>query len=309
MSTNFEDPESDLSNWISQAEAARLQSVSRQAINKLVQSGRIRSREIGGHVLVSRTDLNQFRPQPSGRPKSSESRDVERVKRLIDVCSPEDRQEILVYLKSLFPPLALETRLNASAELILEAIDLSGDLTIRMIRGVIAEAAFRIHVVRKLPNFQSLQISGDQSFDYVLQENDFDPVRVQVKLQRSIKNEPMLTKNTGRKNSYTSNMFVVETQRTRSGRVSSTGELTRPYRFNEFDILAVCMYPSTRKWNDFRYTLARWLIRKPHDASLLATFQPLPTEINDDWTDDFETCAAWLREGSEKTIRGKETSI
>ena len=32
-----------------------------------------------------------------------------------------------------------------------------------------------------------------------------------------------------------------------------TGLATRPYRFGEFDILAVSMHPSTNDWNRFMY--------------------------------------------------------
>lgn len=67
MSTDFK-PE----DWISQAEAARLRGVTRQAIAKLVRNDRIRSAEIGGHVLIHRDDLANFTPKKAGRPKSHE---------------------------------------------------------------------------------------------------------------------------------------------------------------------------------------------------------------------------------------------
>lgn len=56
--------------WISQAEAARIRGVSRQAITKLVAKGRLRSVEIGGRVLVRREDVERFEPLPAGRPKA-----------------------------------------------------------------------------------------------------------------------------------------------------------------------------------------------------------------------------------------------
>ena len=70
MSTNF--PEEPLvpSDWISQAEAARLRGVSRQAIAKLIRNGRLRSTIIGGRVLVSRADVVSFERRAAGRPKS-----------------------------------------------------------------------------------------------------------------------------------------------------------------------------------------------------------------------------------------------
>jgi excisionase family DNA binding protein len=70
LSTNFPDEPLVPSDWISQAEAARLRRVSRQAIAKLIRNGRLKSTVIGGHVLVSRADVLSFQPRAAGRPKS-----------------------------------------------------------------------------------------------------------------------------------------------------------------------------------------------------------------------------------------------
>jgi excisionase family DNA binding protein len=64
MSSNFRDP----SDWISQAEAARVRGVSRQAIALLVKRGRLPVLRIGGRLLVRRKDVEQFTPEPGGRP-------------------------------------------------------------------------------------------------------------------------------------------------------------------------------------------------------------------------------------------------
>jgi excisionase family DNA binding protein len=56
-------------DWISQADAARVRGVSRQAIAKLVRTKRLRTMEIGGHVLIRRDDILDFRPKKAGRPK------------------------------------------------------------------------------------------------------------------------------------------------------------------------------------------------------------------------------------------------
>jgi hypothetical protein len=55
--------------WITQAEAARLRNVSRQAIAKLVANARLRTLEIGGRTFVSLADVVSFEPNPPGRPK------------------------------------------------------------------------------------------------------------------------------------------------------------------------------------------------------------------------------------------------
>lgn len=73
MSTNLSRP-IDISDWISQAEAARSRQVSKQAISKLVRKGRIRSIKIGGHVLVYRGDVEAFEPKPAGRPRIAKER-------------------------------------------------------------------------------------------------------------------------------------------------------------------------------------------------------------------------------------------
>ena len=71
MSTHFNKPPIDLAEWISQAEAARLRNVSRQAIAKLVGNGRLRTLELGGRSFVSRADVLSFERNPPGRPKGA----------------------------------------------------------------------------------------------------------------------------------------------------------------------------------------------------------------------------------------------
>ena len=61
----------DPSEWITQAEAARLRHVTRQAIAKLVGNGRLRTLNVGGRSFVSRTDVLAFEPNPPGRPKGT----------------------------------------------------------------------------------------------------------------------------------------------------------------------------------------------------------------------------------------------
>jgi len=58
-------------DWISQAEAARLRGVTRQAIASLVKKGKLTTFEIGGNVLVNKVEVEAFEPSPGGRPKGS----------------------------------------------------------------------------------------------------------------------------------------------------------------------------------------------------------------------------------------------
>jgi len=111
--------------------------------------------------------------------------DTDQIKRLLSLCSPAQRQEILRYLREEFPIHPLEVELHTQAEIILEAIHRSGGLTLRMIRGVIAEAAFEIEVVERLEGWRSVTPQGDLPYDFLLDDGQ-GVVRVQVKLQRSL---------------------------------------------------------------------------------------------------------------------------
>jgi excisionase family DNA binding protein len=56
--------------WISQAEAARIRGVSPQAITRLIQKGRFKPLEVGGRLLLKRTEVENYRAKQSGRPKT-----------------------------------------------------------------------------------------------------------------------------------------------------------------------------------------------------------------------------------------------
>jgi excisionase family DNA binding protein len=65
----------DASQWISQAEAARLRGVSRQAIAELVRRGRFKTLSIGGKTLLRRSEVEEFQPKPPGpSPKGKHQR-------------------------------------------------------------------------------------------------------------------------------------------------------------------------------------------------------------------------------------------
>jgi excisionase family DNA binding protein len=61
--------ESSINDWISQVEAARIRGVSKQAIAKLIARKRLSAREIGGRMLVRRSEVEAFVPMPIGRPR------------------------------------------------------------------------------------------------------------------------------------------------------------------------------------------------------------------------------------------------
>jgi hypothetical protein len=231
--------------------------------------------------------------------------DLERLKKALEGYTREERRALFNILRREFPVHALEVRLGASAEVILEAIDRSSDLTLRGVRGVIAEAAFKEHVVVPLlaRGWREEAIAGDSAFDFRL-VSEGTSVTIQVKMQRQKNQRPMGAREASKRLfPDATGMWVVETQRTRGG-VDTNGLSTRPYRFGAFDILAVSMHPSSGDWSTFRYTLGRWLIPSPTDSSRIFKYQPVSPLPNDDWTDNLPQAIDWFRnEAQIKEIR------
>ena len=223
---------------------------------------------------------------------------IEQIKEMLSRCSVGQRREIFEYLRAEFLIHPIEEKLNTQAEIILEAIDRASDLTLRGIRGVIAEASFEITVVNRLTGWEDITPDGNFPYDFLLRDS-VGSVRIQVKMQR-LKHHIPMTANQAYK-FLPSDHWVTETQRTRGGKDASGGD-TRPYRYGEFDILAVSMHPSTKDWSKFMYAIDAWLMPRPDKPNLLLKFQPVAKTPNDCWTDDFETCVSWFRAGEKKII-------
>jgi hypothetical protein len=234
-----------------------------------------------------------------GKRKREAVADVNDIKLLIEQCSDEQLKQIFQYLRTKIHIHPIEEKLNCKAEIILEAIDRASDLTLRGIRGIIAESAFKYEVLEKTANLNDVTPNGNDAFDFEI-EDAKGRIKIQVKMQRQKNKRPMTAKE-GYK-ILSPDMFVVETQRTRGGKDPRTGADTRPYRFGEFDLLAVSMHPSTNDWSSFKYTVARWLLPRPDNANLLLKFQPVAKGANDDWTDDLVTCIGWFRTDINKKI-------
>jgi hypothetical protein len=204
------------------------------------------------------------------------------IKRLLEQASSEERLEVLKFLRDRFQ-LALhplESRWNTTAEVILEAIDRSGDLTQRGIRGILAEAIFLARVVpEQLPRWRIVAFEGDQPYDVLLDDGN-GPVRVQVKLQRKEKGIPKLHRGSP-------DHFVVETQRTRGG-TRPNQEQSRPYRRDEFDVLAVNLHPSGGDWTSFIYCAVHDLKVRASEPTLLEVMQPIPMKESEVWSRDFD---------------------
>ena len=56
----------DPAQWVSQAEAAGMRGVTRQAIARLVGKGRFTKLLVGGRTLLRRSEVEDFKPKPPG---------------------------------------------------------------------------------------------------------------------------------------------------------------------------------------------------------------------------------------------------
>ena len=240
---------------------------------------------------------------------------LDQIKNLINKCSEDERKTLKAHLRMLVPH-DLEKDWDIDADTILSAISRSSDLTKRGVRGIIAEATFINEVVPDVAaiGWRNLSINGDHPYDVLLEKGN-RRVRIQVKLQRLEKGAPRLYYP---KHYKEGSLYVVEVQKTRSGEKSTqttlrgtdtkikatttVTEQTRPYRFGDFDFLAVNMHPSSGNWRDFRYTLGSWLLPRSTDEKKIEIFQPIAATPSDVWTDDLATCLQWLESGRQHRV-------
>jgi excisionase family DNA binding protein len=69
FSTSFSKRALVADEWISQSEAARIRGVTPQAIGRLIKKGRFHIFRIGGKVLLNRREVENYKPQRTGRPR------------------------------------------------------------------------------------------------------------------------------------------------------------------------------------------------------------------------------------------------
>lgn len=219
---------------------------------------------------------------------------------MIDAAPPEVQRAVLARLREHLPIHPLEKSWGVPAEVILEAISRASDLSQRGVRGLIAEAYFEQRILPSYAEWMQESAAGNEAFDFLLRRDDVT-IRIQVKSQRRKGGRPMRASEAYRR--FSEDKLVVETQKTRAG-TDSAGASTRPYRFGEFDILAVSLEASTRDWTQFRYTVADWLLpRSDGEPALILKFQPVSLRPDEDWTDDLGTAIRWLLERRPKRIR------
>jgi hypothetical protein len=227
---------------------------------------------------------------------------VGNILKLINELSPKQKQEVFDYLRTSCINHPLEREWNASAEVILDAIAQSGDLTQRGVKGVIADRAFHRIVVPELERagWITHPIVGDLPYDAEVSRNG-SRVTVQVKMQRRERGQPKERLVDGQPH------WVVEVQKTRSGQ-DADGASTRPYAFGNFDVLAVNLYASSGDWSHFVYTVANWLLPRTDDANLIAVMQPVSQAPSDRWTRNFDEAVEWLRSGELRRLVAFDSS-
>jgi hypothetical protein len=208
--------------------------------------------------------------------------DFDRILQLVRECNPDQKQRIFGEIRELIVVHELERKFNVRAETILEAVARASDLVQRGVRGVIAETVFALEVVPMLRGWRDNTLKGDYPYD-VQVTNGAQQVRIQVKLQRRMQGQPKMMSRDGTRG-QPKDHFVVEVQRTRRG--LRDGENTRPYRFGEFDLLAVCMEPSKGDWHAFMYAPAAALVPDLRNPRIIRTLQPVPSSDTDIWTSD-----------------------
>jgi hypothetical protein len=244
---------------------------------------------------------------------------LDRVIEFIDRCSEKDRKSLLEYLRRKLPRHPLEEKWDIDAETILTAIHRSPDLTQRGVRGILAEAVFERDILPGVEKLGWRIVSaplGDFPYDFHL-EKQGRRATIQVKLQRIERGIPKRYQ----PRQYTAELYVVEVQKTRSGKkrqqetpttLYSGDESTRPYAFGDFDILAVNMQPTTHTWTDFRCTVGTWLIPRKTNSRLIEIFQPVSLQPNDVWTDRLDVCLDWFQTGvrrkARRLLRGLEVA-
>ncbi len=200
----------------------------------------------------------------------------------------------------------LEQEWGVPAEAILSAIARATDLTRRGIRGILAESIFEQAVIPILIShgWKCMETVGDKPYDFLIAQGK-TRLGIQVKLQRKQRGVPMGYPIIRRETlvGAPTELVCVEVQKTRSGQAA--GKATRPYRFGEFDILAVNLQPSTGDWNRFMFTPASWLLQRKTDPDLIEIFQPVSLTTDPYWTDNVITCIGWSQNKKVRKLYAK----
>jgi hypothetical protein len=230
---------------------------------------------------------------------------VEELTTLILALPERERALVLENIQKSLPRHPTEVRLKADSRTLLEAIARANDFSIRGIEGIIAEAVFAIDILPGLKGWSEHAKPADAPFDFLLRRQArVGDVRLQFKMQRREKHVPLMASGAAKRRWRSlDTFFVVEVQKTRGGKTAS-GKKSRPYRFGEFDLLAVSLGASTGYWGDVAFTVANWLLPTESEPDAIRTLQPVNPAESDDWTRSFERAIEWLDSRKQRTIEG-----
>lgn len=221
--------------------------------------------------------------------------ELNELRSLIAALSPQQQRDLFKPLLQNHLVHPLEAQWNISADFVLEAIARSQDITKRGVRGIIAELCFNNYIIEPIRHrgWIPQPIFGDQPFDAHLSNGNRE-IKIQVKNQRLKRGIPLTAiEQSARKFAGFPGWWIAECQKTRTG-TDADGAATRPYRFGEFDILAVCLHPSTNDWTRFIFTPGARLLPRPTDPGLIEIMQPVPPTRQGNWTDSLEECISWI---------------
>jgi hypothetical protein len=160
----------------------------------------------------------------------------------------------------------LEATLNATARDILDAVS-SGFRAQVDVKGKLAE----LYLFRVLEASQKEGPISELRWSDTDGEPDFFLCYKGHRLSMQCKN---VRSGKGRCRGGEAGSFRVELQKTRGGIDIRTGEKTRLYRPDEFDIVAVCLFNQERVWK-YVYAAARDLARHHKHADRLEVMHPI----------------------------------
>lgn len=165
----------------------------------------------------------------------------------------------------------LEKKFGAPANDIMDAI-LKGFRAQVDVKGKLAEL-YLYRYLKKLEdkgiieNLQWIDVDGQPDFIFNYKGKQY---RVECK---NLRNEVFKTPEI---------VYKVEIQKTRN---SKDGTNTRSYRVDYFDILAVCVFNQTAKWN-FRFIRSSDLEKVDDNPSLLKIMHRCPVELKEPWKNE-----------------------
>jgi len=171
----------------------------------------------------------------------------------------------------------LERSLNASARDVLDAIN-SGLRAQVDVKGKLAE----LYLFRALEALQKQGIISELRWSDADGEPDFFLYHKGRRLTVQCKN----VRSGGQRGKGTeTGSFRVELQKTRGGIDSRTGEKTRLYRPDEFDVVAACLFNQKGVW-EYVYAAAKDLARHRKQPDRLEVMHPICQPTAPPWHDN-----------------------